>query len=233
MMEMKTAKQSYAEILKRLRSMENPRNVAGMARFGIRPRSETLGISVPALRAMAKEIGKGHRLALRLWRSGVHEARVLACLIDDPKEVAEEQMEDWVRGFDSWDVCDACCSNLFDKTRLAYQKAFEWSAREEEYIKRAGYVMMAALSVHDKVADDDKFLAFLPVIIEGSSDDRNFVKKAVNWALRQIGKRNRRLNKAAIRAGEQIARSKSSSAKWIASDALRELRSEKVQDRLR
>jgi len=229
---MKNAKQGYEQTLKKMKSMANPRNVAGMARYGIRPRSKVLGISVPSLRAMAKEIGKDHRLALRLWGSGVHEARVLACLVDDPQEVTVEQMEEWVRGFDSWDVCDLCCGNLFDRTELAYRKAFEWSAREDEYVKRAGYVMMAALSVHDKTADDERFLAFLPVIIDGSGDDRNFVKKAVNWALRQIGKRNRRLNKAAIKAGEEIARSKSSSARWIASDALRELRSEKVQKRL-
>jgi len=231
-MYMKNAKQGYEQTLKKMKSMANPRNVAGMARYGIRPRSKVLGISVPSLRAMAKEIGKDHRLALRLWGSGVHEARVLACLVDDPQEVTVEQMEEWVRGFDSWDVCDLCCGNLFDRTELAYRKAFEWSAREDEYVKRAGYVMMAALSVHDKTADDERFLAFLPVIIDGSGDDRNFVKKAVNWALRQIGKRNRRLNKAAIKAGEEIARSKSSSARWIASDALRELRSEKVQKRL-
>jgi len=230
---MTRAKQGYDDILKELRSKGNPKNVAGMARFGIRPRSKVLGITVPVLRGMAKDIGKDHRLALKLWKSGIHEARVLAGLIDDPKEVTEEQMETWVRGFDSWDVCDLCCSNLFDRTDPAYRKALEWSAREEEYVRRAGYVMMAALSVHDKEADDDKFLAFLPVIIAGSDDDRNFVKKAVNWALRQIGKRNKRLNRAAIKTGEEIAKMKPSSARWIASDALRELRSEKVQNRLR
>lgn len=230
---MKNSKQGYSATLKKLKSMEDPRNVAGMARFGIRPQNKVLGIAVPTLRDMAKEIGRDHRLALRLWTSGVHEARVLACFIDDPKEVTEEQMEEWVRGFDSWDVCDLCCSNLFDTTKWAYPKAFEWSEREEEYVKRAGYVMMAALSVHDKAADDKKFLAFLPVIVNGSGDERNFVKKAVNWALRQIGKRNQRLNKAAIKTGEKIANMKSSSARWIASDALRELRSEQVQKRLR
>lgn len=230
---MKTSKKGFDEILKELKSQRNPVNVAGMARFGIKPQSEVLGISVVTLRSMAKKIGKDHRLALKLWKSGVHEARVLACLVDDPEEVSEEQMDAWVAGFDSWDVCDLCCSNLFDKTEMAYRKAFEWSAREEEFVKRAGYVMMAALSVHDKEAEDGKFLPFLPVIIQGSKDERNFVKKAVNWALRQIGKRNRRLNKEAIKAGEEIAKARSSSARWIASDALRELRSEKVQSRLR
>jgi 3-methyladenine DNA glycosylase AlkD len=232
-MDMNKTVQGYDEILKKLKSMENPRNVAGMARFGIRPRSKVIGISVPTLRDMAKEIGKDHQLALRLWNSGIHEARVLACLVDDPEQVTERQMDDWVRGFDSWDVCDGCCSNLFDKTKMAFQKAFDWSAREEEYVKRAGFVMMAALSVHDKKAEDKKFLAFLPVIIRASKDERNFVKKAVNWALRQIGKRNKRLNNAAIKVGEGIAKLDSPSARWIASDALRELRSEKVQSRLR
>lgn len=230
---MKDAKPSYEHIVKMLKSRANQENVAGMARFGIRPQSEVLGISVTDLRAMAKGIGKDHRLALRLYASGIHEARVLACLVDDPKDVIEKQMDDWVRGFDSWDICDGCCSNLFDKTELAYHKAFEWSASEEEFVKRAGFVMMAALSVHDKAADDEKFLAFLPIIIKASGDERNFVKKAVNWALRQIGKRNQRLHKAAIGAGEKIAESGSSSARWIASDALRELRSEKTQKRLR
>jgi 3-methyladenine DNA glycosylase AlkD len=232
-MSMKSSKQGYQQILKELRSMASPEGATGMASFGIRPQNEVLGISVPSLRAMAKKIGTDHRLALRLWKSGVHEARVLACLIEDPEEVTEEQMEKWVRGFDSWDLCDLCCGNLFDRTEMAYRKAFEWSLREEEYVRRAGYVMMAALSVHDKAADDDKFLAFLPVVIGGSGDQRNFVKKAVNWALRQIGKRNQHLNRAAIKAGEKIAKMKSSSAKWIASDALRELRSEKVKKRLR
>lgn len=230
---MKDSKPGYEQIMKKLKSMANADDVAGMARFGIRPRSEVLGISVPSLRAMAKDIGKNHRLALRLWKSGTHEAHLLACFIEDPEEVSGEQMEEWAYGFDSWDLCDQCCSNLLDKTELAYQKAFEWSESEEEFVKRAGFVMMAALSVHDKAADDDRFLAFLPIIIDASGDERNFVKKAVNWALRQIGKRNRRLNKAAIQAGERIAKSRSSTAKWIASDALRELRNEKTQKRLR
>jgi len=153
-------------------------------------------------------------------------------MIDDPKEVTEVQMERWVKDFDSWDICDQCCSNLFDKTDLAYQKAVEWSAREEEFVKRAGFVLMAALAVHDKKAEDEAFLQFLPLIKRESTDARNFVKKAVNWALRQIGKRNIVLNTKAIETAKEIRKLETRSAQWIAADALRELTSEKIQRRL-
>ena len=174
-----------------------------------------------------------HNLAQELWASGIHEARILACMIDDPEMVNEEQIERWVKDFDSWDVCDQCCSNLFDKTEFAYQKAVEWSKRNEEFVKRAGFVLMACLAVHDKKAKDKEFLRFLPIIKRESADNRNFVKKAVNWALRQIGKRNLNLNREAIEAAAEIQKMDSRSAKWIASDAIRELTSEAVQERLR
>ena len=219
-------------VLAKLKSLANPKNVAGMARFGINPEN-TLGVSVPTLRKLAKEIGRDHALAQELWASGVHEARMLAGLIDDPRLVTEEQMERWVADFDSWDVCDGCCGDLFDKTPLAYRKAVEWAARDEEFVKRAGFALMAWLAVHDKRAPDDAFLEFLPVIERESADGRNFVKKAINWALRQIGKRNAALNAAAIRTAEEIQQMGSKSGRWIASDALRELTSEKVRDRLR
>lgn len=219
------------EVLSELKSLSNPDAVAGMARFGINPEN-TYGISIPTLRKMAREIGRDHALAEQLWSSGVHEARILAALIDDPRMVTEEQMERWVRDFDSWDVCDQCCSNLFDKTNLAYRKAVEWSAREQEFVKRAGFALMASLAVHDKKAADEEFIPFLPLIARESTDNRNFVKKAVNWALRQIGKRNRNLNRAAIATAKQIQEMDSKAAKWIASDALRELASEKVQQKL-
>jgi 3-methyladenine DNA glycosylase AlkD len=148
--------------------------------------------------------------------------------VDDPQHVTEEQMEAWVRDFDSWDICDQVCSNLFDRTLFAYRKVVEWSGRDEEYVKRAGYVLMAALAVHDKKASDEVFLAFLPIIKAGAADERNFVKKAVNWALRQIGKRNAKLNRDAIKAAEEIRKINAKSARWIASDALRELTSEAV-----
>ncbi len=218
--------------LARLKSLRDPEAVAGMARFGINP-DNTLGVSIPAIRKMAKEIGKNHALAQEFWSSGIHEARILAGLVDDPGEVTEEQMERWAADIDSWDVCDQVCSNLFDKTRFAYQKAHEWSGREEEFVKRAGFVLMAALSVHDKKAGDEKFLDFLPLIKREAQDERNFVKKAVNWALRQIGKRNLDLNRAAILTANDILKIDSKTAKWVASDALRELTGEKIQKKLR
>jgi 3-methyladenine DNA glycosylase AlkD len=211
--------------------MANPESVKGMARFGIRSEN-AYGISIPDLRQLAKQIGTNHDLALGLWSSGIHEARILAGMMDDPAAVTEDQLERWVADFDSWDLCDQCCSNLFDKTPYAYRKAIEWSKRKQEYVKRAGFVLMAVLAVHDKKAGDRQFLRFLPVIKREATDARNFVKKAVNWALRQIGKRNRTLNQAAIEVGKEIRSIDSKSAGWIANDALRELTSEKIQKRL-
>jgi len=203
-----------------------------MVRFGINPEN-TFGVSIPNLRKVAKEIGTNHPLAQKLWSSGIHEARILACMVDDPTAVTEKQLESWVKDFDSWDVCDQCCSNLFDKTDFAYQKVVEWSKREEEFVKRAGFVLMACLAVHDKNAGNRKFENFLPIIKRESVDNRNFVKKAVNWALRQIGKRNLRLNKTAIKTAKDIQKMDSKSARWIATDALRELTSQAVQRRLK
>ncbi len=217
--------------LEQLKSLANPEAVAGMARFGINP-NNTYGVSIPALRKIARETGKDHALALALWQSGIHEARILAGMIDEPEKVTGEQMESWAADFDSWDVCDQVCSNLFDKTDFAYQKAHGWSGRKEEFIKRAGFVLMATLAVHDKSADDKMFLEFLPIIKREAIDNRNFVKKAVNWALRQIGKRNRDLNKATIETAKEILRIDSKAAKWVASDALRELTDEKIQKKL-
>ncbi len=222
----------HKTILKKLKAMSDPDAVAGMAKFGINPKN-TYGISIPNLRRMAKEIGKDHRLVQQLWDSGVHEARILAGMIDEPVMVTEEQMEKWVKDFDSWDVCDQVCMNLFEDTPCAYKKAAAWSKHKEEFIKRAGFVMMARLAVSDKDAEDNKFLSFLPIIKRGSVDERNFVKKAVNWALRQIGKRNAILNKKAIDTAEEIQKIDSKSAKWVASDAMRELKSRQVQERLK
>ena len=223
---------TYAEILDRLRSLSNSTAVHGMARYGINPEN-AYGISIPNLRKIAKEIGKDHSLASQLWSSGIHEARILACLIDDPKMVSKGQLERWVRDIDSWDVCDQCCGNLFDKSAFAYQKAVEWSGRSEEFVKRAGFVLMARLAVSDKKADDEEFEQFFPVIEREATDNRNYVKKAVNWALRQIGKRSLSLNGKAVEAAREIQKVDSRSAKWIASDAIRELTSEAVQKRLR
>ena len=220
------------EVLKKLKSHSNPEAVKGMARFGINPKG-TYGVSIPTLRKIAKELGKNHSLSQELWESGIHEARILASMIDIPEKVTATQMDRWVRDFDSWDVCDQCCSNLFDKTRLAYLKALEWSSRPEEFAKRAGFALMAALAVHDKQAPNARFLEFLKAIELQALDERNFVKKAMNWALRQIGKRNFELNRAAVKTGERIQKMSSKSARWIASDALRELNSTPVKKKLR
>ncbi len=222
----------YEEIINKLRSLANPEAVKGMARFGISAKN-TYGVSIPNLRKMAKEIGINHDLAQKLWNSKIHEARILASLISNPEMVSEEQMENWVKDFDSWDVCDLCCGNLFDKTIFAHKKVLEWTAREEEFVKRAGFVLMATLAVHDKKAVDEDFIKFFPLMIKEATDDRNFVKKAVNWALRQIGKRNLSLNKKAIKTARKIKTVESKAARWIASDAIRELESESVQKRLR
>ena len=219
------------EIINKLKKLSNPKNVEGMARFGIKPR-KALGISIPNLRKLAKEIGKNHKLALQLWRSGIHEARILAGMIDEIDKVTEKQMDSWIKGFDSWDVCDGACMNLFDKTPFAFKKAMEWTKRKREFEKRAGFALMACLAWHDKEAFDNKFTKFFSAIKRESVDERNYVKKAVNWALRQIGKRNKNLNKEAIKIALAIQKIESKSARWIANDALRELKSKAVQKRL-
>ncbi len=223
---------TYEQIMDKLKSMENRENVAGMARFGINA-TGTLGVPVRDLRKLAAEIGRDHFLADRLWRSGIHEGRILASLIEVPGIVTERQAEEWAASFDSWDVCDLCCNNLLRLTGFAYDKAFEWSGREGEFVKRAGFVLMAVLAVHDKKSADDVFLRFLSVVEREAGDERNFVKKAVNWALRQIGKRNKNLNAAAIRTARRIQGRESKSARWIARDALKELQDPATLRRIR
>ena len=219
------------QILRALKSHYKPENIAGMARFGIVTK-KAYGVSAPELRKLARQIGRDHDLAQRLWASGIYDARLLAALIDDPKQVTEEQMESWVADFDNWATCDGVCLHLFDRTPFAHRKAIEWSARDEEFVKRAGFALMAVLAVHNKQAPDAAFERFLPIIERESDHDRNFVKKAVNWALRQIGKRNSALNSKAIAAAERIRKRQTRAARWIAADALRELQGEAVQKRL-
>ena len=221
----------YEEVIKELRSLENPENVKGMARYGINPKNN-LGVSIYKLRPIAKEIGKDHDLALKLWASGIHDARLLACFIEDPTKVTGKQMNSWAKDFDSWDICDQACTSLFDLTPLAREKIFEWAEREEEFIKRGAFSLIAGLSVHDKKASDKEFEQFSLLIKKHSTDERNYVKKAVNWALRNIGKRNLTLNKKMIKLAEEILKIDSKTARWIAKDALKELTSEKVQKRL-
>jgi 3-methyladenine DNA glycosylase AlkD len=224
--------QSSPEIIAHLHTLANPAHVAGMARYGINPQN-TLGISIPALRDIARKVGQDHTLALELWASGIHEARILAALVDEPARVTPEQMDAWAADFDSWDVCDQVCANLFDRTPHAPAKALEWSERSEEFVKRAGFTLMACLAWHNKQAPDALFESFLPAILRESIDERNFVKKAVNWALRQIGKRNRRLNGLAIQAAHAMAQLPGKAPRWIARDALRELADPKTQSRLK
>ena len=225
-----------SEIIKKLEPLGTPENVAGMARFAIITK-KAFGVSAPNLRALAKEIKKQtkdrHKLALELWETEIHEARAIAYLIDDPKEVTEKQMDSWVADFDNWAICDGTCGHLFCRSEFAYKKVLEWSEREEEFIKRAGIVLIAWLAVHDKKADDEKIAQFLPILESKADDERNFIKKAVNWSLRQIGKRNLNLNKLAIESAEKIKSQNTKSARWIAADALRELTNEKVKEKLK
>jgi 3-methyladenine DNA glycosylase AlkD len=219
------------DVLNKLQSMAQPEHLEGMAKYGMTV-EQRLGVSVPDMRKLSKEIGKNHKLALDLWRTGIAEARIVAAMVGDPDELTEEQMEEWVKGINSWDVCDQVCMNLFEKNQLAWKKIVDWSEREEEFVKRTAFSLIACLAWHDKKASDEKFLELLPLIIRGATDERNFVKKAVNWALRNIGKRNLSLNEAAINTAREIQRLDSKSARWIAADAIRELESGVIQSRL-
>jgi 3-methyladenine DNA glycosylase AlkD len=219
-------------VLTTLYSKANPKNVEGMARFGIKSTGKVLGISTPFLRLLKKSIGTNHDLALDLWQTEILEARILAAFISDPKLMKKTIINRWVRDFDNWAICDGVCMHCFRNTPYAHQMIRPWTKRKEEFIRRAGFTMIATLAVSDKESDNAVFLAYLPLIKEYATDERNYVKKAVNWALRQIGKRNMKLNAAAIKMAKEIQKLDSSAAKWIAADALRELKSPNVQKRL-
>jgi 3-methyladenine DNA glycosylase AlkD len=220
----------YTQTIARLKSLASPANVEGMARYAIQG-GEMLGISMPTLRGIAKELKPNHTLALELWDSGIHEARILAGLIDDPAKVTEAQLEKWVADFDSWDVGDQV-SALIAQTPYVIQKIHEWSQRDEEFVKRAAFSLIAEISFYHKKMPDSEFEQFFPIIVGASTDERNFVKKAVNWALRNIGKRDKALNKRAIEVAREIQKIDSKAARWIAADAIRELTSEAIQKRL-
>jgi 3-methyladenine DNA glycosylase AlkD len=225
------ARNRAQRIVAELRSLGDPAGREGQARFGIQTR-RALGISMPQLRRIARREGKNHDLALALWASGIHEARILAALVDEPAAVTEAQMEAWVGDFDSWDLVDQCCGALFDRTPWGYSKAAEWAGRGEEFVKRAAFSLMAQLAVHDKRSPDDRFHPFLAVIEQEADDPRNFVKKAVSWALRGIGKRSLALNALAVETALRIQATGTGAARWVASDALRELRSPQVVARI-
>jgi len=220
------------EILEKLSARLDPRAVEGMARYGIIAKRVYGGWSTPELKRLARGIGRDHALAQKLWDSEIHEARALATLVDDPAQVSARQMEKWAKAFDNWAVCDGACINLFRYTKFAHAKCVAWSSRPEEFVKRAAFALMAGLAVADKAASDQAFLKFLPLIERAAVDERNYVRKAVNWALRQIGKRNKRLNRAARATARRVHGFDSRAARWIASDSLRELQSPQVQRRL-
>lgn len=214
---------SVDAIVAELRRLGDPKNIAGMARYGIKAR-QALGVSAVPLRALARRIGKNHDLAGRLWASGIFEARMLAAFIAEPARLTRQQARTWARDFENWADCDGVCIHFFRKAPFAHEFAVECSRRKPEFVKRAGFTLIATLAVHDKAAPDEVFLDYLTRIAHAAADERNGVKKAVNWALRQIGKRNPRLRRAALRAADAIHRQGTPSAKWIASDARRELR---------
>ena len=221
----------YDEIIEFIRSSGHPKNVAGMARYGINPKNN-YGVSITRIREIAKEVGVDHKLAVRLWDSGIHDARLMAPLVAEPEKANSAQIEKWVSQIDSWDICDNLCGGFFQGIDDPYGHAEAWCRRDEEFVKRAGFVLVARLAVKDKKADDARFEYYFPLIVSEAVDERNMVKKGVNWALRQIGKRNMVLNRKAIELALKIDKLDSKSARWIAKDALRELRSEKVQARL-
>lgn len=220
------------DIVARLQKLSRPDQLAGMARYGINTQT-ALAVRIPELRKIAKENGRDHDVALELWATGIHEARILAAMIGEPHKATNAQLEDWVADFNSWDLCDQVCSNFFDKTEFAWDKADKWSGRKEEFVKRAGFTLMACLAVHDKQAPDAAFLDLLPIIKRESTDGRNFVKKAVNWALRGIGKRNRNLHAAALTLARTLQGADDKAARWIGRDAYKELTNEKTVSRLK
>lgn len=227
------------DIIQELKSQQNEENIQGMARFGINP-SKVFGVRIPTLRKIAKTVKKknklnfehNHELAIKLWNYGYHETRILATMIDEPELVTEDQLEKWTSDFNTWDITDQACLNLFDKVPLARKKIFTWCKSDKEFVKRTAFSLIAVLTVHDKTASDQYFEDFFPIIIEAAIDERNFVKKAVNWSLIFIGKRNKNLNNKAIAVSNEILAIDSKSAKWIARNALKELKSEKVQLKL-
>lgn len=221
----------YNKVIEQLRSMGSPKNVEGMARFGIK-HEKNFGVNVTTLRKFAKTIGTNHELAVKLWNSKIRDARMVAACIEDPKTVSEEQVENWLKDIKAWDLCDHCCGHFFDQTPFAYKKVNEWAKRKEEFQKRAGFSLIAWLAVHDKKKDDKVFEEFLKLIKKGAIDERNYVKKGVSWALRSIGKRNWDMNKKALKTAEEIKKLDSKSARYIANETIRELTSEKVKQKL-
>lgn len=220
------------EIIKKIKSLKNERNIAGMKRFGIVSKDKIYGLPVPVLRQLGKEIGENHELALKLWLEKIYEAKILASFIADKKQLTSHMLDEWVKDFDNWATCDTVCGSLFSHdTELAHKKVWEWTKSEKEFIRRAGFALLAWLAVRDKQSLDERFEKYFPLIKKYSTDERNFVRKAVNWALCQIGKRriSKTLKSKAIKLAEEILEIDSKTAKWVASNALTELRQHQVK----
>lgn len=196
---------------------------AGMARYGI-VAQRVFGVPMGTLLSLKKRLGTDHALAIALWDSGWYEGRLLAALVGDPAQVTRRQMNAWAAGFENWADCDTVCFKLWDRTPFAWDKARQWSKSPREFVKRAGFVLMACLAGHDKAAPDESFLAFLPLIEKGARDERNFVMKGVSWALRGIGRRSRALRTGAVAVAKRLALSEEAAPRWVGKDALRDLR---------
>ena len=219
------------EIIDELKLLSTPEHFQKLSHFGIKD-TKALGVKIPDIRNFAKTLGKNHELALELWDTEIHEARLLATMVESVSSISENQFDNWVQNFDSWDICDQTC-NLFVNTPFIYKKIDAYFGRNEEFVKRAAFVLMCQLALHDKKATNELFLHYLSLVELEAWDNRNFVRKAVNWALRQIGKRNEVLRLEAIKTAENLLKQGSRSARWIATDALRELKNEKVIERVR
>jgi 3-methyladenine DNA glycosylase AlkD len=215
-----------------LRAQARPQVLAGMARFGMAIDGR-LGLSMPAMRRVAKLLGRDHELALALWDTGIPDACIVAGMLAEPQRLGSRQMDAWAKSLRSWDVCDQVCGSAFLHSPLAWPKVAQWAGQRDEFVRRAGFALLATLAVHDRASDDARFVQALALVQAAAGDERNFVRKAVNWALRNIGKRNAALSAAAIQVAQQLRHHDSRAARWIAADALRELRSDAVQVRLR
>lgn len=217
-METKRVEEALADLKRR----GSKKNVEGMARYGIRAR-KAFGVSMGAMRALARRFGRSHELAEALWKTGWHEARILASFVDEPEKVTPEQMDRWCRDFDNWAICDTVCFHLFDKTPHAFRKIAKWSKSRDEFVKRAAFALLASVALHDRKSGDEPFMECLALLERAASDDRNFVKKGVSWGLRGLGHRNLPLHEASVALARRLAASREPAVRWVGKHALRDL----------
>lgn len=229
---MKSADPRVAETLRWLEKKGTKANRDGMARYGIVAK-KAFGVSMGTMKTLAKKLGRDHDLALALWETGWYEARILTSFVDEPKRVTASQMDRWARDFDNWAICDSLCFHLFDKTPHAWSRIEQWSTRKDEFVKRASFALLAAVALHDKKASDQPFIESLELIRKAASDERNFVKKGVSWALRSVGHRSPATHAAAIETGQRLAASANPTERWIGKDALRDLTRPLVVNRIK